>query len=116
MGPGPRRGGRGGDWICLNVDPLNEPLNERETLTQGGHCNVATILAALVRERSNQVFGDEFQLCSRVVGRKACQYLKLGVTQTSWIGQKRHAGWDRCGHLLGCRQRARRRFAVACVE
>src|SRR5215210_4546207 len=99
MGPGPRAGDRGGAWIYLNIAPLDEPPNERETLTQGVHRDVATILSAVVRERSDQVFRDEFELSSRVVGRKGCQYLELGLAQPSWIRQKRHAGRDRCCRL-----------------
>jgi len=90
--------------------------NERQTLTQGGHRDVTTILFALVCERCNQVFGDEFQLCSRVVSRKFSQLLETCLAQASRIRQKRHAGWDRCWHLLGYRKRARRRLAPAFVE
>jgi hypothetical protein len=60
MGPGPRPGGRGCAWIYLNIAPLDEPTNERETLPQGGHRHLATIISAVVRERSDQVFRNEF--------------------------------------------------------
>src|SRR5207302_525287 len=89
----PRDGG--GGRVRLDAALLDEGLNEGETLAQGRYRDVPAVFAAVLGQGGDQVVGDEFQLRSRVVSRKPCQFLEPGVAQTSRISQECHAGWDR---------------------
>jgi hypothetical protein len=116
MGAGPSSQHGGRRRVRLNVASLEECLNEGEALAQGRRGDVPTIFAAVLRQRGDQVFGDEFQLRVRVFGAKVRQLLQTGVAQTGRVGQERHTRRGRRWDLFRRRQRPRSCLALPCVE